>query len=154
MDTSGSAEKRGERLIALLFPKAYRDANPAYAESFPNPTEQPKPAAIALQNRAIGEWKGAWGGLPGITCPALFVTGAEDELTPPRNAVLMTARVPGSWLDRFVGAGHGLMCQDPQGLGGQRLSQDPLRLLSIARSVVRNGLAAAPGRMRVLLTPT
>lgn len=45
-------------------------------------------AAIALQDRAIGAWKGVWSGLKGITAPALFVTGA----------------------------GHGLMYQDPQKL--------------------------------------
>ena len=29
---------------------------------------------------------------------------------------MMAVRVPGSWLERFAGAGHGLMYQDPQGL--------------------------------------
>jgi pimeloyl-ACP methyl ester carboxylesterase len=134
MDTSGSAQKRGERLIALLFPKAYRDANPAYAAAFPIPTEQAKPAAIDLQNKAIGEWTGVWGGLKGITCPTLFVTGAEDELTPPRNAVMMSACVPGSWLERFAGAGHGLMYQDPQGL-----AQAVLTFLSVTASAAAGG---------------
>jgi pimeloyl-ACP methyl ester carboxylesterase len=116
MDTSGSPQKRGERLIELLFPAAYRGAHPAYAEAFPIPTEQADPAAIDLQNKAIGEWSGVGRALKDIACPTLFVTGTEDVISPPGNALMMALRVPGSWLMRFAGAGHGLMYQDPQGL--------------------------------------
>jgi pimeloyl-ACP methyl ester carboxylesterase len=116
MDTSGSPRQRGERLLELLFPEAYRSAHPEYLRAFPIPTERAAAAAIGLQNRAIGEWAGVWGGLKGIACPTLFVTGTEDVLTPPQNAVMMAERVPGSWLMRFAVAGHGLMYQDPQGL--------------------------------------
>ena len=55
-------------------------------------------------------------GLAGITAPTLFVNGSEDVLTPPQNAAMMASLVPGSWLMRFAGAGHGLMYQDPKGL--------------------------------------
>ena len=116
MDTSGSPQKRGEPLIELLFPAAYRSANPAYAETFPIPKEQASPVAMGLQNQAIGEWSGVAGDLKDIACPALFVTGTEDVISPPANALMMAVRVPGSWLNRFAGAGHGLMYQDPQGL--------------------------------------
>jgi hypothetical protein len=54
--------------------------------------------------------------LKDIVAPTLFVNGTEDVLTPPENAVMMAGRVPGSWLARFAGAGHGLMYQDPEGL--------------------------------------
>jgi pimeloyl-ACP methyl ester carboxylesterase len=116
MDTSGSPQERGERLIELLFPAAYRSAHPAYAETFPIPTEQAAPVAIGLQNKAIGEWSGVGGQLKSIACPTLFVTGTEDLISPPGNAVMMAVRVPGSWLMRFAGAGHGLMYQEPQQL--------------------------------------
>ena len=116
VDTSGTAEQRGMRLLTLLFPQAYRTADPAYAESFPIPTERMSTAAIELQDRAIGEWKGVWSGLKGITAPTLFVTGAEDVITPAENAKLMAAVVPGAELVRIAGAGHGLMYQDPQKL--------------------------------------
>jgi pimeloyl-ACP methyl ester carboxylesterase len=116
MDTSGSAEERGMRLLTLLFPQAYRAANPKYYESFPQPTEQMSEQAIGFQNQAIGEWKGVWDGLEGISCPTLFITGAEDVITPPRNAKLMASAVPGAELEVVPGAGHGLMYQDPQKL--------------------------------------
>lgn len=114
-DTSGTPQQHGQRLLELLFPKAYRKAHPEYLRAFPIPTEQATAGAIGLQNRAIGEWAGVWDDLKGIGCPTLFVTGTEDELAPAQNAVMMTERVPGSWLVRFAGAGHGLMYQDPQG---------------------------------------
>jgi pimeloyl-ACP methyl ester carboxylesterase len=71
---------------------------------------------MGLQNQAIGEWSGVSGDLKDIACPALFVTGTEDVISPQGNAVMMATRAPGSWLERFAGAGHGLMHQDPQGL--------------------------------------
>jgi len=115
-DTSMPAQERGQKLIELLFPASYRNAHPDYAASFPIPTEQSSPKEIGLQNQAIGEWAGVWDRLKDIDCPTLFVTGAEDELTPAQNAVMMADRVPASWLVRFPGAGHGLMYQDPHGL--------------------------------------
>jgi pimeloyl-ACP methyl ester carboxylesterase len=117
-DMSGSVEERGMRLLTLLFPQSYRDANPKYYEGFPQTTEQMSAAAIELQDRAIGEWKGVWSGLKGISCPTLFITGAEDVITPPQNAKLMAAAVPGAELEVVPGAGHGLMYQDPRKLAG------------------------------------
>jgi len=117
-DMSGSVEERGMRLLTLLFPQSYRDANPKYYESFPQTTEQMSAAAIERQDQAIGEWKGVWSGLGGISCPTLFVTGAEDVIEPPQNAKLMAAAVPGAELEVVPGAGHGLMYQDPQKLAG------------------------------------
>jgi pimeloyl-ACP methyl ester carboxylesterase len=118
MDMSGTVEERGMRLLTLLFPAAYRDANPKYYESFPRTTEQMSAKAIEHQDTAIGEWKGVWSGLKGITAPTLFVTGAEDVVVPAGNAVLMAKVVPGAELEVVPGAGHGLMYQDPQKLAG------------------------------------
>jgi pimeloyl-ACP methyl ester carboxylesterase len=115
-DTTGTPRQMGERPLTLLFPAAYRSAKPAYADSFPIPSERMSPTAIALQDRAIGEWQGVWSGLKGISSPALFVTGAEDVIAPPRNATLMAAVLPDSELVSIPGAGHGLMYQDPQRL--------------------------------------
>lgn len=122
MDTPGSARARGERLIALLFPAAYRAAHPDYAASFPIPRERAAPAAIALQNKAIATWSGVWNRLKDISCPVLFVTGTRDVISPAQNALMMAEQVPSSWLVRFAGAGHGLMYQEPQQLAATVLS--------------------------------
>ncbi len=115
-DTSGTPQQRGERLLELLYPPEYRTAHPDYARTFPIPTERASTAAIGLQDAAIATWPGVGDALPGIVAPALFVTGTEDVISPPENALLLAQDVPGSWLARFPGAGHGLMYQDPQGL--------------------------------------
>ena len=117
-DMSGTVEERGMRLLTLLFPASYRDANPKYYESFPQSSEQMAAKAIERQDTAIGEWNGVWSGLKGITAPTLFVTGAEDVIAPAENAKLMAAVVPGAELKVIPGAGHGLMYQDPQKLAG------------------------------------
>jgi pimeloyl-ACP methyl ester carboxylesterase len=117
-DMSGTVEQRGMRLLTLLFPASYRDADPKYYESFPQTTEQMSAKAIERQDAAIGEWKGVWSGLRSITAPTLFVTGAEDVIAPAANAKLMAAVVPGAELEVVPGAGHGLMYQDPQKLAG------------------------------------
>jgi pimeloyl-ACP methyl ester carboxylesterase len=115
-DTSPAPEERGMRLLELLFAPGFRAAHPDYASLFPIPTEETEPEQIGLQNAAIGEWEGVWDGLPGIRKPALFVTGMEDVIAPPDNAAMLAKRVPGSWLVRIAGAGHGLMYQNPRGL--------------------------------------
>jgi pimeloyl-ACP methyl ester carboxylesterase len=115
-DTSGTPQEHGQKLLELLFTEEYRSAHPDYLRAFPIPKEQAQPAAIGLQNRAIGEWRGVADGLKSIAAPTLFVNGTEDVITPPQNAVMMAGLVPGSWLMRFAGAGHGLMYQDPKGL--------------------------------------
>jgi pimeloyl-ACP methyl ester carboxylesterase len=115
-DMSGTVEQRGMRMLTLLFPQSYRAADPKYYESFPQTREQVSPKAIELQDQAIGAWKGVWSGLKGITAPTLFITGAADVITPPENAKLMAAIVPGAELEVVSGAGHGLMYQDPQKL--------------------------------------
>ncbi len=115
-DTSGTPEERGMKLLELLFPAEYRTAHPDYPRLFPVPTEETAPDQIGLQNEAIGEWAGVWDGLAGIDKPVLFLNGTEDVITPPENAAIMAGVVPGSWLVRFSGAGHGLMYQNPKGL--------------------------------------
>jgi len=115
-DMSGTVEQRGMRLLTLLFPASYRDANPKYYESFPQTKEQTSAKAIERQDAAIGEWKGVWSGIRSITAPTLFVTGAEDVIAPAENAKLMAAVVPGAELTVIPGAGHRLMYQDPQKL--------------------------------------
>jgi len=113
-DTSGDPQQRGIQLLELMYPEAYRTAHPDYMRSFPMPTEQMEPAAMGLQGAAIGGWAGVGeAGLKGISAPSLFVTGNEDLLAPPENAVRMAQRVPNSWLMRFPGTGHALMYQEP-----------------------------------------
>lgn len=126
LDTSGTPEERGRRLLELLFPKSWWDEHPDGWKSFPVPREQTTAEAVDLQARATAEWSGVWADLKTIDVPTLFATGTEDVLTPPRNATMMASRVPGSWLVRYEGAGHGLMYQYPE-----RFAETILTFLSV-----------------------
>ena len=46
-------------------------------------------------------------------CRHWFVTGTDDVVIPPVNAVTLSERIPGARLVQFPGAGHGLMYQCP-----------------------------------------
>ena len=117
-DTSGTAEERGERLIGLLFPQEWMAQNPDFMQHFPRPTETSSPESVDRQAQAMGTWAGSYDRLPQVASPTLVVTGMQDILTPPENSMIIVERIPGSWLARFEGAGHGLMYQYPERFSG------------------------------------
>ena len=67
---------------------------------------------LLLQSQAAGNWE-ACDRLSNITNPTLVVAGTEDITSPPANSVMMAERIPGAWLVRIRGGGHGLMFQYP-----------------------------------------
>lgn len=125
-DTSGSAEERGERMLRLLVPADWLSANAPYvARVFIRPMETATPEAIALQAQAAAAWDGQGDHLGEVRAPTMIVQGMADTITPPENAAILAAGIPGSWLIRFADAGHGLMFQRPRTLG--RLVHEFLR---------------------------
>jgi pimeloyl-ACP methyl ester carboxylesterase len=44
----------------------------------------------------------------------MIVQGMDDVIAPPQNAQLIADSIPGSWLIRLAGAGHGAMFQEPK----------------------------------------
>jgi len=110
-NTSGTPEEVGMRLFGLLFPPEFLKENPEFYKEFPMPTEPSHPENMGRQAEAIAAWNGSCDRLSQIEGPVLLVAGTEDVITPPENSLLMTERIPGSWLVRFEGAGHGMMYQ-------------------------------------------
>jgi pimeloyl-ACP methyl ester carboxylesterase len=49
-----------------------------------------------------------------IRCPTLVVCGANDKMTPPRNAQSLASRIPGAHLEVISAAGHMVMLEKPQ----------------------------------------
>ena len=101
-------------LLAILFPPEWMEANPDFLTRFPIPKETSSPENIQLQIDAYKGWAGVYDRLPQIEKPTLIATGTEDVSTPPENALILANQIPGSWLVRFEGAGHGLMYQYPE----------------------------------------
>lgn len=103
----------GSKALAALFPGWYILANPDYWLQFPWPSELSSPQNIKAQNDAYESWAGVYDQLPGITRPVLVATGTLDVSTPPGNADILAARIPGMTRIDFVGAGHGLQYMYP-----------------------------------------
>lgn len=100
-------------LLAALFPGWYMEANPDYWQQFPWPGKLSSLDSISKQNQAYETWNGVYDRLPGINRPVLVATGTLDVSTPPGNADILTARIPGNTLVEFAGAGHGLQYMYP-----------------------------------------
>jgi pimeloyl-ACP methyl ester carboxylesterase len=114
-DQSGTLEERGRRLLEILFPVDWLRQNQAYvARVFLRPMEPTSPAGAGLQVRALSQWAGVSEQLAKITAPTMIVQGMDDVIAPPQNAQLIADSIPGSWLIRLAGTGHGAMFQEPK----------------------------------------
>ncbi len=105
-----------EQFMAMLFPKPWVVKYPDIYSRLPSPAKPATPEAIGRQHQAIFDWTGTCDRLGGLDKDVLVVTGELDDITPPQGALEVAARIPGSWLVRFKGAGHWLMYQSPEGL--------------------------------------
>lgn len=112
-DTVVGAE-RGRRVLALLVPPEWLAKNPVFLLEYPRPRRATTAEDARRQWRAIEAWPGAWERLPALAKPVLVVTGDRDEVTPPENSLRLVERIPGAWLVRLDGGGHGLIYQFPQ----------------------------------------
>jgi len=112
--------------VHMLFPKEWIKQVPNYADYFPMTNESTPASNVERQWNAIMNWGGACNRIQSITQPTLVIGGKSDSLTLPPNFVLLTERIPGSWLIQINGAGRGLMYQYPDAL-----SQSVLLFLSL-----------------------
>jgi pimeloyl-ACP methyl ester carboxylesterase len=102
-------------LVPLIFPKELIGNNQGVidniAEKFPVNTSMD---TIRNQYSAVYSWyyKGVCNQLGKIDIPTLIIVGTKDILTPPVNSLMMTEKIPDSWLIRIQGGGHAVMAQN------------------------------------------
>ncbi len=125
-DTTGSLKEQHDRFAYMLFSKEWINQVPNYVDYFPMTNKSTPASSIERQWNAIMNWGGVCNRIQSITQPTLVIGGTSDSLTLPPNFVLLTERIPGSWLIQIRGAGHGLMYQYPDAL-----SQSALLFLSL-----------------------
>ncbi|HEU5432352.1 MAG TPA: alpha/beta hydrolase [Thermomicrobiales bacterium] len=115
-DQSGTPQQRGERLLEILFPAEWARSHQAYImRVFANAAPPATTAAAAgFQIQAIAQWSGVADRLAQAQPPTMIVHGMDDVITPPQNAQILADGIPGSWLIRLAGAGHGAMYQEPK----------------------------------------
>jgi pimeloyl-ACP methyl ester carboxylesterase len=115
------------QLLALLFPRSKLAAAKAWEKRigeqaarlhFPQSYFTPSARIVAQQFRAAGlGWEapghGSYGRLPRLRIRTLIMAGRDDVIVPPRNSLLLHARIAHSRLVRYSDAGHAFLFQDP-----------------------------------------
>jgi pimeloyl-ACP methyl ester carboxylesterase len=114
-DLSGSLAEVLQRVISVLVPEDWSRAHRAYLQSIlTRPPAAPAPESIARQQRAMDSWRGTCERLPQVSRPTLVLSGTEDQVLAPANAIVLASRIPGAWLAQFAGGGHGMQYQYPE----------------------------------------
>jgi pimeloyl-ACP methyl ester carboxylesterase len=108
-----------EKLLSVTFPPEWIKSHPINLESIPKPKEIVTPNILKQQFNIIEDWyatnsSGICSQLPKIFNPTLVITGTEDVSVPAANSLIITEKIPGSWLVQIKGGGHGLMYQYPE----------------------------------------
>lgn len=111
-DKSGEPADLADRMFSILFTKGWLAAHDPW-QYCPVVHEVTTEETATRQATAFFGWPGSFDRLPAIRCPVLVITGAEDAVIPPKNAALLTERIPGARLVRIPDAGHGLQYQYP-----------------------------------------
>jgi pimeloyl-ACP methyl ester carboxylesterase len=107
-------------LIKLIFPKEWIQQNPQIVEivkekGFPsNMTME----TLQKQYKAISSWRsiGVCNQLEKINIPTLIMVGTKDVLEPKVNSLVMSEKIPDSWLISIPDGGHAMMTQTPSTL--------------------------------------
>lgn len=110
--------------IEVMFPHKWLVSHPDYYNQFihsndnrSNQTaETSSPENLKKQTAAVYLWPGTYNRLDRIEAPTLIITGMDDLLIPPENALILANRINGSWLIRLENAGHGLFGEYPSEL--------------------------------------
>ena len=112
MDQSGGREGLFDRVLKLMFPKDYLDANPDYVKGFKERfLRAPMRASNAMRQLMACVSINTYDRLPKILAPTLVACGADDILIPPQNSRILAERIPGAKLIEYPGSGHGFMSQ-------------------------------------------
>ena len=73
-------------------------------------------AVLAIDFAACNSYAGGLEAARQLRCPALFVLGANDSMTPPKAAQPLIDAVPDATVVRLEGGGHSLMAERPDPL--------------------------------------
>lgn len=114
---SGTGLDLASRMFSVLFPSEWLAEHDPW-KYCPDVHERTSGESVAQQAGALISWPGTYDRLPGIRSPTLVITGTEDVVIPPANAITLAERIPDARLVQFPSAGHGLMYQCPGRFAG------------------------------------
>src|SRR5918995_3454871 len=110
-----TAEEQAMILAQIMFPPEWLNQHPEILNTVIQlaPSRSASPEIIQQQGLASATWKGSCDRLANITQPTLVIAGDQDLLAPAANSIMMSQRIPNSWLVIIQGTGHGMMFQVP-----------------------------------------
>jgi pimeloyl-ACP methyl ester carboxylesterase len=75
--------------------------------------ERAKPQVLHVDLKACNDYADGPASAAKVSCPALFILGGRDMMTPPRNAKALQSVIAGAQTVTLEGAGHSLMAERP-----------------------------------------
>ena len=110
-----TAEEQAMILAQIMFPPEWLEGHLEIMDTVIQlaPSRSASPEIIQQQGLASATWKGSCDRLANVTQPTLVIAGDQDLLAPAANSIMMSQRIPNSWLVMIQGTGHGMMLQVP-----------------------------------------
>ena len=108
-DKSGTGSDLANRMFSVLFTKDWLAAHDPW-QYCPGVHETTSEESAARQAEAFFSWPGSYDRLPEIRSPTLVVTGTDDVVIPPANAVTLSERIPGATARAVPGRGARAAC--------------------------------------------
>jgi len=121
-DKSGTHEEKFNRVMHILFPMTdVDDMSKDFVANMFKPGGKPEPSVIPSvllkQKTLLKNWQTA-NDIPQklrqLNVPTLILSGSEDVIIPPQNAVILADTIPGSQLVIIKNGGHAMMYQYPK----------------------------------------
>ena len=116
--TLNSPKEYLERAGRILLTDEFRASHPNPYTWFVDYGEVADPAAVQEQYESFVSWKGVYPDLPSIHSRTLVITGDQDLVIPPENAVIIADAIPNATLIIREGQGHGMIFVEPEEIAG------------------------------------
>jgi len=116
--TLNSPKEYLERAGRILLTDEFRASHPNPYTWFVDYGEVADPAAVQEQYESFVSWKGVYPDLPSIHSRTLVITGDQDLVIPPENAMIIADAIPNATLIIREGQGHGMIFVEPEEIAG------------------------------------
>ena len=107
-----------DRAGRILLTESFRTSHPDPYTWFVDYGEVADPGAVQEQYDSFLSWKGVYADLPAIRSRTLVITGDQDIVIPPENAVIIADALPNATLIIREGQGHGMIFVEPEEIAG------------------------------------
>jgi len=111
--TLKTPEENLERAGSVLLTESFRTTHPDPLTWFVDYGEVADPVAVQEQFKAFRLWEGVYEELPAIGSRTLLITGDQDIVIPPENAVKIADQIPDATLIIHKGQAHGMIFVEP-----------------------------------------